>query len=383
MAISKTLDKPVVDSVVRNIPFVDLKKQYQPLKESILQGFSNVLDGMHLFLGENVQAFENEFARICEVEHGIGVSDGTSAIHLILRAMDVGPGDEVITVSHTFMATVEAIVLSGATPVFVDIDPDTCLMDTTQVEQKITARTKALLPVHLYGQTVDMDPLMEIAEKYHLWVIEDACQAHGARYHEQAAGSLSDAAAFSFYFSKNLGGYGEGGFVSTRNDEIARKVRMLRDHGSETRYHHDLIGWNARLDELQAVVLRAKLPYLLEWNATRRRHAAQYRSGLAGCPLKLPVIKPDNLPNYHLFVIQTPQRDDLQIFLKERGIFTGIHYPIPVHMQKAMDYLGYKTGDFPATEKITREILSLPMYAELTEDDINYITDSVKLFFSL
>ena len=233
-----------------NIPQVDLRMQYQPLKEEILEGISRALDGMHLFLGENVQALEREFAQFCEVKHGIGVSDGTSALHIILRALDIGPGDEVITVSHTFIATAEAIVLAGATPVFVDIDPQTYLMDVAQVEAKITPRTKAILPVHLYGQTVDMDPLLRIAARHRLRVIEDACQAHGAKYKGYRAGSMGDAAAFSFYFSKNLGAYGEGGFITTDDDELAHRICMIRDHGSERKYYHDLMGFNARLDEL-------------------------------------------------------------------------------------------------------------------------------------
>ena len=285
-----------------NIPLVDLRKQYQPLKDEIIRGMEQALEGMHLFLGENVQAFEKEFAQFCGVKHGIGVSDGTAALHIILRAMGIGAGDEVITVAHTFIATAEAIVLAGARPVFVDIDPDTYLMDVGQIEAKITPRTKAILPVHLYGQTADMDPIMEIAARHGLKVIEDACQAHGAEYKGRRAGSLGDAAAFSFYFSKNLGAYGEGGFVTTNDDELARRVRMIRDHGSERRYYHDLIGWNARLDELQAVVLRAKLPHLEAWNEARRAHAARYNEllrrtrrgharGVSRKPARLPPVR--------------------------------------------------------------------------------------------
>jgi len=364
------------------VQFVDLRKQYAPFKEDILAGISRVLDGMQLFLGENVQALEKEFAQFSGAEHGIGVCDGTAALQIILRAMDIGPGDEVITVSHTFIATAEAIVLVGATPVFVDVDPDTYLMDVSQVESKITPRTKAILPVHLYGQTVDMDPLMEIASRHGLRVIEDACQAHGAEYKGRKAGSLGDAAGFSFYYSKNLGAYGEGGFISTNNAELAAKMRKVRDHGSGVRYHHDLIGLNGRLDEIQAVVLRAKLPHLAAWNEKRRANARLYSELLKTVPVTLPIERAGSTPVYHLYVIRAQKRDDLQTFLKEKGVFTGIHYPIPVHLQKSMEFLGYKQGDFPVTERVVTEILSLPMFAELNDDEIKYVADSVREFYS-
>lgn len=363
-----------------SVQFVNLRKQYAPFKKEILVGIEKVLDGMQLFLGENVQQLEKEFAQFCGAKHGIGVSDGTSALHVILRAMEIGPGDEVITVSHTFIATGEAIILAGAKPVFVDIDPATYLMDVSQIEAKITPNTKAILPVHLYGQTVDMDPLLEIASKHGLRVIEDACQAHGAEYKGRKAGTLGDAAAFSFYYSKNLGAYGEGGFITTNDDELATKMRMLRDHGSGVRYHHDLIGFNARLDEIQAVVLRAKLPHLAKWNEQRREHARLYSELLKGTPAKTPAELPENIPVYHLYVIRVPKRDELQAALKEQGIFTGIHYPIPLHLQKAMEYLGYKQGDLPVTEQIVKEILSLPMYAEIETSQIKHVVEQIKEF---
>lgn len=364
-----------------NIPLVDLRKQYAPLKEEILGSIEQVLNGMQLFLGENVQGLENEFAQFCGARYGIGVSDGTAALNIILRAMDIGAGDEVITVSHTFIATAEAILLAGARPVFVDIHPATYLMDIAQVESKITPCTKAILPVHLYGQTVDMDPLLELASRHGLRVIEDACQAHGAKYQGRRAGSLGDAAAFSFYYSKNLGAYGEGGFITTNDSELARRMSTIRDHGSGQRYHHDLIGFNGRLDEIQAAVLRAKLPHLQEWNEQRRRHADRYDDLLQGTPIAIPLECPDNKHVYHLYVIQAPRRDELQAFLKSRGIFSGIHYPIPVHLQTAMSGLGYKLGDFPVTERVTGEILSLPMYAELTDEEIEQVTDTIKAFY--
>ena len=363
-----------------SIQFVDLRKQYAPFKEEILAGIEKALDGMHLFLGENVQQLEKEFAQFCGATYGVGVSDGTAALHTILRAMEIGTGDEVITVPNTFIATGEAIVLAGAKPVFVDIDPDTYLMDVSQVETKITSRTKAILPVHLYGQTVDMDPLLEIASKHGLRVIEDACQAHGAEYKGRKAGTIGDAAAFSFYFSKNLGAYGEGGFITTNNTELATKIRMIRDHGSGAKYHHEVIGLNARLDEIQAVVLRAKLPHLAEWNSIRREHAKLYNELLMDTSVKTPTELEGNIPIYHLYVISVAERDDLQAALKEQEIFTGIHYPIPMHLQKSMEYLGYKPGDFPVTEKVTSEILSLPMFAELTDDEIRKVVSSIKAF---
>lgn len=366
-----------------NIPLVDLCKQYQPLKDEIICGIERTLEGMQLFLGENVQAFEKDFAQFCGVRHGIGVSDGTTALHIILRAMGIGPGDEVITVAHTFIATAEAIVLAGARPIFVDIDPTTYLMDVTQIEAKLTRHTKAILPVHLYGQTVDMDSIWGIARRHGLRVIEDACQAHGALYRGCRAGSLGDAAAFSFYFSKNLGAYGEGGFVATDDDELAHKVRMIRDHGSERRYYNDLIGMNGRLDELQAVVLRAKLPHLDEWNENRRQNAALYSALLRDMPVVTPVERPENRHVYHLYVIRSADREALQAYLKSQGVCIGIHYPVPVHLQRAMINRGYRPGDFPNTERVAGEVISLPMYPELNRTQIRFVTDAIHTFASV
>jgi len=364
-----------------NIQFVDLRKQYAPLKEEILAGIEKALDGMHLFLGENVQQLEKDFAHFCGASHGIGVGDGTEALHIILRALGIGAGDEVITVSHTFIATAEAILLAGAKPVFVDIDPDTYLMDVTKVEEKITPRTKAILPVHLYGQTVDIDPLLELAAKHNLKVIEDACQAHGAEYKGRKAGSMGDAGAFSFYFSKNLGAYGEGGFITTNDDKLASHIRKIRDHGSGQRYHHDMLGFNARLDEIQAVVLRAKLPHLETWNGLRRKHAHLYNELLKDTMAVTPKERPGNTSVYHLYVIKTPQRDQLQTWLKERGVFTGIHYPIPIHRQQVMEPLGLKDQSLPVTDQVTSQILSLPMFAELEDHEIKYTVDLIKEFY--
>jgi len=365
------------------IPLVDLRMQYLPLKDEIFERIDRILDSMHLFLAENVQGLEKEFSEFCGARHGIGVSDGTAALQIILRAMDIGSGDEVITVSHTFIATIEAILLAGARPVFVDIDPHTCLMDVSQVEASLTPRTKAIMPVHLYGQTVEMNPLMALASRHGLRVIEDAAQAHGAEYQGRRAGSLGDAAAFSFYFSKNLGAYGEGGFITTDDDELARRVRMIRDHGSERRYHHDLLGFNGRLDEIQAAVLRTKLPHLAGWNEQRRAHASMYNQLLVGSPATTPVERPGNRHIYHLYVIRAPQREALQAWLKEQGVSTGIHYPVPCHLQQAMAFLGYQAGDLPVTERVVGEVLSLPMYAELTNEQIQYVAGSIKAFYSV
>ncbi|MGD0612079.1 MAG: DegT/DnrJ/EryC1/StrS family aminotransferase [Anaerolineales bacterium] len=364
-----------------NIPLVDLHAQYVPLKDEIISGMEKVFDSMHLFLGENVQALEKDFAQFCGAQFGIGVSDGTAALQIILRALGIGPGDEVITVSHTFIATAEAILLAGATPVFVDIKEDTYLMDVDQVEARITPHTKAILPVHLYGQTVDMDPLLEIAARHNLKVIEDAAQAHGASYKGRRAGSLGDAAGFSFYYSKNLGAFGEGGFITTSDPEIARKARMIRDHGSERRYYHDLIGFNGRLDEIQAVVLRAKLPHLPEYNVLRRQHARKYNELLAGMPVVTPTERPENQHIYHMYVVQAPRRDELQTWLKDRGIGTGIHYPVPIHLQNSTSFLGYKPGDLPVTERVVGKILSLPLYAELTDEQIASVVNVIDAFY--
>lgn len=364
-----------------NIPLVDLKKQYAPLKDEILTGISQVLDGMQLFLGENVRALENEFAKFCGATCGVGVSDRTAALQIILRAMDIGPGDEVITVSHTFIATAEAIVLTDARPVFVDIDPATYLMDVAQVESKITSRTKAILPVHLYGQTVDMDPLLELASRHGLRVIEDACQAHGAEYRGRRSGSLGDAAAFSFYYSKNLGAYGEGGFITTNDPEIWNRAHMIRDHGSDKRYFHELIGLNGRLDEIQAVILRAKLPHLKEWNDKRREHARLYGELLKDTSVVTPVECPGNKHVYHLYVIRASRRNELQSWLKERGISSGVHYPVAVHQQMALRSFGYTEEQLPVTERVANEVLSLPMYAELCDQEIEYVVDSIKAFY--
>ena len=363
------------------IPFVDLRRQHQHVSDATMEAFSDILDGMHLFLGPNVQEFEREYAEYLGAKHAVGVADGTTALHLALLACGVGPGDEVITPSHTFFASAEAIILAGATPVFVDIDPTTYTMDVDAASRAITPRTRALLPVHLYGRLADMNGVLALARTHNLRVVEDACQAHGARRDGKAAGTFGDAGCFSFYYSKNLGAYGEAGGVVTNDDQVAERVRVLRDHGSARRYHHDLVGVNGRLDELQAAVLRLKLPYLDEWNDKRRNHARQYNGRLADLPVHIPEPGSDDHV-FHLYVIRTSSRDELQAHLKSRGIHTGIHYPIPCHLQPATRAFGTGEGSLPLTEQICAEILSLPMFPDLTPDEIDRVADAIEDFFS-
>jgi dTDP-4-amino-4,6-dideoxygalactose transaminase len=362
------------------IPLVDLRAQYEPLKEEIHHAWDEILSSMRLFLGPNVQEFEKEFAAYTGVEDAIGVSDGTTAIHVALRAAGIGPGDEVITVSHTFIATAEAILLAGATPVFVDIDAKNYTIDVNQIEPAISPRTKAILPVHLYGQCADMDPILEIARKHGLVVIEDACQAHGAEYRGRKAGNLGDIGTFSFYYSKNLSAYGEAGMITTNNPELSRKVRMIRDHGSEKRYYHEILGWNARPDELQAAVLRIKLRHLDEWNNNRIKIAEKYRKAFQGLRLITPTAELDRKHIYHLFVIRTENRDALQSHLSSKGIGTGIHYPVPIHLQKVCESFNPGKGKLPVTEKVVHEILSLPMYPELDSSQIDRVATAIRNF---
>jgi dTDP-4-amino-4,6-dideoxygalactose transaminase len=363
------------------IPLVDLRAQYEPLKTQIRQSWEEVLDSMHLFLGPNVQAFEHEFANYCGVSDGVGVGDGTTALQLALRAAGIGPGDEVITVSNTFIATIEAIVSCGAVPVFVDVTPDTLLMDVSKIESLLTPRTRAVLPVHLYGQCADMDPILEIARRENLIVIEDACQAHGATYKGRRAGSMGHLAAFSFYFSKNLGAYGEGGMVTTSHPELARQVRLLRNHGSEIRYYHEQLGFNARLDELQAAALRIKLKHLDGWNERRRQVAEFYTQALSDMDLDMPFEAPEGCHVYHLFVVKTKQRDALSQYLNRNGIGTGVHYPVPIHLQKASTSFGLGPGSLPVTEEAAEQILSLPMYPELSEAQLERVVSEIRSFF--
>ncbi|HEY40930.1 MAG TPA: DegT/DnrJ/EryC1/StrS family aminotransferase [Dehalococcoidia bacterium] len=361
------------------IPLVDLKKQYQGLKDEILAEIGEALEGMQLFLGKNVQAFESGFAKYCGTESAIGVGSGTDALHLALLACGIGPGDEVITVSNTFFATVEAIALVGARPIFIDIDPDTYNMDPSQLEEAFTSRTRAIIPVHLYGQPADMDPILELARAYKIKVIEDACQAHGAEYKGRRTGSLGDVGCFSFYFTKNLGAYGEAGMITTSDPEITRQCRLLRDHGQEPKYYHSTFGVNDRLDEIQAAILKVKLPHLDGWIENRRNIAQAYNAGLPESIAK-PQEKAWAKHVYHLYVIRTPYRNELRAWLETKGIGTGMHYPIPIHLQEAWHNYGGANYSLPVTERVVGEILSLPMYPELSTEEVDYICDSVKEF---
>jgi dTDP-4-amino-4,6-dideoxygalactose transaminase len=359
------------------IPFVDLKTQYTSIKDEINTAVLKVLESTQFVLGDEVATFEQEFAAYCEADHAIAVNTGTSALHLALLAAGIGPGDEVITIPFTFIATVAAISYSGAKPVFVDIDPVSYTMDVSQIEAAITEKTKAIMPVHLYGQPADLDPILEIARRHNLVVIEDAAQAHGARYKGKRVGGLADIGCFSFYPGKNLGAYGEGGGVVTNNPEYDRKIRMLRDWGQEKRYHHVVLGYNYRMDGVQGAILRVKLRYLDGWTAARQAHAAQYDQLLRDQGLKTPVVMPYAQHVYHIYAIRTPERAQLQAKLTEQGVQTGIHYPIPVHLQAAYTELGYKAGDFPHSEAAANEVLSLPMYAELSSDALTQVTQAV------
>jgi len=362
------------------IPLVDLKAQYRIIQSEVDVAIERVLTNTSFILGKEVSFFEEAFAAFCDVEYAVGTSSGTSALHLALLSCGVGPGDEVITTPHTFIATVEPIIHAGATPVFVDIDLDSYNLDPAGIESALTERTKAILPVHLYGRPADMDPILEIAGKHNLKVIEDAAQAHGAEYRGKRAGSIGDVACFSFYPGKNLGAYGDGGMVVTNNGEIAEKVRMLRNHGRKEKYEHEVIGYGYRLDALHAAILNVKLGRLEKWNRQRRENAGIYRELLDGLDLVLPT-EPQYIKSvYHLFVVRTSRRDLLREHLRSQEIYAGIHYPIPLHLQPSLSYLGYTKGDFPNAEKAAEEVLSLPMYPELNQSQLEQVTQAIRGF---
>ncbi len=386
------------------IPFLDLKTPHLELEEELVDVFRECLRDASFVGGPQVQAFEEEFAQFCETKYCVAVSSGTDALRFALMAGRIGPGDEVITVPNTFVATTEAISQTGATPAFVDIDERTYNMDPNKLEAYLTFRIRhsairngqprAVLPVHLYGQSADMDPIFEIADRYGLIVIEDACQAHGALYYSEKskkwrkAGSMGLAAAFSFYPTKNLGACGEGGAVTTNDEKIAQKIRMLRDHGQAKKYYHEFEGYNGRLDAIQTRILRVKLKHLSEWNEKRRRNASLYTRhfSLDTQHSTLNTIIPPyehawSRAVYHLYIIRTQRRDDLRKYLSENGINTGLHYPIPLHLQGAYRRLGRTNGSYPVTEEIASEILSLPMFPQLTERQILYVAEKIKQFF--
>jgi dTDP-4-amino-4,6-dideoxygalactose transaminase len=361
----------------RQVPLVDLGVQYETIETDINQAIAGVLHKTDFILGESVELFEREFAAFCETQYAVGVDSGTSALEMALKAYDIGPGDEVITAANTFIASTLAISYTDAKPVLVDIDPETYMMDPRLLEAAITPRTKAIMPVHLYGHPVDMDRVLEVARLNNLIVIEDASQAHGARYKGQRVGSLGHVAAFSLYPAKNLGAYGDAGIVTTNDAPVAETLRLLRNYGSTRKYHHMLRGYNRRLDTLQAAVLRVKLGHIDAWNAARRQHAQLYHQLLKDSPVRLSVTADYAEPVYHLYIVRVEDRDGLQAHLHDQGIATGIHYPIPIHLQPAYRDLGYSRGDFPITERCAEQILSLPMYPELTPELIEYVANAV------
>ncbi len=367
------------------IPLIDLKAQYATIKFEIDAAIQRVIETTSFINGPDVQTFEQEFARYCGAAHAVGVASGTAALQLALQACGVQPGDEVITVAHTFCATAEAIVHVGARPVFVDIDPQTYTISPEAAARAITPRTKAIVPVHLYGMPADMDAIQALAQQHGLVIIEDAAQAHGATYKGQSVGTLGHAACFSFYPGKNLGAYGDAGAVTTNDPALAQRVLALRDHGRAVRpdgkrakYEHDQVGYGERLDTLQAAVLRVKLRHLPDWTARRQAIAQRYLELLADMPIGLPFVPTDCEPVWHLFVIRVPHRAEVQAYLAAQGIETGIHYPIPLHLQKSFAGLGYRAGDLPHTEAAAQEILSLPIYPELSEEQQAHVARALR-----
>jgi dTDP-4-amino-4,6-dideoxygalactose transaminase len=366
-----------------NVPFVDLKAQYNSIRYEVASAIQNVLEATAFAGGPFVARFEEEFARFCGTRHAICVGSGTSALWLALLAHGVGPGDEVITVPNTFIATAEAISRTGAMPVFVDVDEKSQLMNPALLEAAITSRTRAIIPVHLFGRTADMDQIVAIARGHNLLVVEDACQAHGALFGGRRAGSIGDAGCFSFYPGKNLGAYGEGGAVTTNSDEVARRVAVLRDHGQSEKYRHSLIGWNDRMDGIQGSILGAKLKYLEGWNRARRHNARLYSELLNDVEeIRTPEAGGEGEHIFHVYVIRVRERDELQRYLASKDVSCGIHYPVPIHLQDAYESLGLKKGSFPVAERCAETILSLPMFPELTEEQIAYVASQIKAFMA-
>ena len=365
---------------MNDIPFVDLGANLEELSPEVFDVVRRVISAGRYVLGPEVAAFEREFARFCGVDGAVGVDSGTSALELALRAFEIGEGDEVITTANTFVATAFAIRYTGATPVLADVDPATYTLDPVAFERAITPRTKGVIPVHLYGQPAAMDPILEIARARRVVVIEDACQAHGAEYRGRPTGALGDAAAFSFYPSKNLGAFGDGGAVVSRHADVIERLRGLRDYGQKEKYRHAFLGYNRRLDELQAAVLRLKLPRLPAWNERRRAAAALYDTALTAIGIEPPRRQSDRTHVYHLYVVRVPGRDALRARLDVAGIRTGIHYPIPVHLQEAFADRGYRRGDLPVTESAAADQVSLPMFPEITAEQIKRVVDAIGEF---
>jgi dTDP-4-amino-4,6-dideoxygalactose transaminase len=361
------------------VPFLDLNAQHAPLCEELEQAIREVIDSSAFAGGPFVEKFEADFSGCCGCEHAIGVGSGTEALWLCLLACEIGPGDEVITVPNTFMATAEAITFAGARPVFVDVDERTYTMDPAALEAAVSSQTKAIIPVHLFGQPADMDPILAFAREHGLVVIEDAAQAHGAKYKGRTAGTMGDAGCFSFYPGKNLGAFGEAGAVITNNAELCGKIRTLRDHGQIRKYHHSMIGWNCRMDGIQAAILRVKLRHLERGNARRREHAWRYYAAFSGIDEIATPAEADYARHvYHVYAVRVPNRDQVISILREQGIQTAIHYPVPIHLQPAYEMLGYEAGDFPVSERIVEEFVSLPMFPELTNAQLDFVVTMVK-----
>ncbi len=362
------------------VQFLDLKVQYATIKDEIDAAVIQVLGSTAYVLGPRVDAFEQAFASAHGAEHGVAVNSGTSALHLALLAEGIGAGDEVITIPMTFTATTAAISYTGARPVFVDVDPETCTMDPSQIVAQLTSRTRAILPVHLYGQAADMDPIMEIARAHNLTVVEDCAQAHLATYKGRPVGSIGDYGCFSFYPGKNLGAYGEGGLVTTNDGAAAEKMRLLRDWGQVRKYHHEVLAYNYRMDGIQGAVLGVKLKYLNGWTLRRRSRAALYRELLDGSGIRVSKEAAERDHVYHIFSVFHDERDRLRAHLSTAGIQSGMHYPYPVHLQKAYADLGHKIGDFPVSEQVANTQLSLPMYPELSDSDVARVVEALKSF---
>ncbi len=372
---SAQIHNPPVANVA--VPFVDLKQQYASIKTEVDAAIARVIENTSFILGPEVRAFEAAFADYVGARACIAVNSGTAALQLALMAAGIGTGDEVIVPSFTFFATAEAVSVLGASPVFVDVDPLSYTVAAAAIERAITPRTRAVIPVHLYGQAADLDPILELASQHNLHVIEDAAQAHGAEYKDKRVGALGSAGCFSFYPSKNLGAYGEAGAVVTNDEELAARLRLLRDHGSTSKYAHAIVGYNFRMEEIQAAVLNVKLRHLNDWNDARRARAARYNTALSDSNLVLPREMEYARHVYHVYAVQSGNRDELQKRLTAAGVQTGVHYPIPIHLQPAYASLGYKRADFPVTESLAERVLSLPMFPELSDDQIDRVAEAI------
>lgn len=365
-----------------SIPLLDLKAQYQTIREDIQKAVDRVLESGQYIMGPEVTAFEEEIAAYCGVKHAVGVGNGTDALLIALDAQGIGPGDEVITTPFTFFATSEVVSQLGATPVFVDIDPDTYNIDVTQIREHINEKTKAIIPVHIFGQPANMDEIMSLAKEHNLFVLEDAAQAIGAEYQGKKIGAWGHAATFSFFPTKNLGGYGDGGMIVTNDDDLAAKMRILRVHGSYPRkYYHNMLGYNSRLDALQAAILRVKFRYLDTWNNGRREKAKLYDQKLKDLPVKTPFHAPDRKHIYHLYIIQAEERDELMQYLKDHGVSAGLYYPLPLHLQEVYKDLGYSEGSIPNAEYAAKRIFALPVYPEMTEAQVDEVVSVMKQFY--